>query len=105
MKPTICRIPAWGAMSLVAISLFSILAAGQQPATQIRTPRQTPLPPNPDFSKLEIQTLKVQGRIYLLAGGGGNITAQVGDEGVLLVDTGFEKMADKSMAAIRKLSD
>jgi hypothetical protein len=48
---------------------------------QIRTPRQTPLPVNPDFSKLEVQTLKVQGNIFLIAGAGGNIAVQVGDEG------------------------
>ena len=63
-----------------------------------------PLPLNPDFSKLEVQTLPVQGKIYLLGGAGGNIAVQVGDEGVLLVDTGFEKMSDKVLASIRKLS-
>ena len=35
----------------------------------------------------EIQTIPVQGNIYLLTGAGGNITVQVGDQGVLLVDT------------------
>ena len=72
---------------------------------QIRTPRQTPMPQNPDFSKLEIQTLPVQGKIYLLAGDGGNIAAQVGDDGILFVDTGFEKMSGKVLAAVRKLSN
>src|SRR6266704_4357646 len=72
---------------------------------QIRTPRQTPFPVNPDFSKLEVQTLKVQGNISLIAGAGGNIAVQIGDEGVLLVDTGYEKMTDKVLAAIRKLSN
>src|SRR2546430_8556385 len=80
------------------------MAAGFS-AQKIRTPRQTPFPVNPDFSKLEIQTLKVQGSIYLLAGAGGNIAAQVGDEGILLVDAGYEKMTDKVLAAIRKISN
>jgi glyoxylase-like metal-dependent hydrolase (beta-lactamase superfamily II) len=60
---------------------------------------------NPDFSKLEIQTLPVQGNIHLLAGAGGNIAVQVGDQGVLLVDTGYEKMSGKVLAAVRKLSN
>jgi len=72
---------------------------------QIKTPKQMPLPRTPDFSKLEIQTLKVQGNIHLLAGAGANIVAQVGDEGVLIVDTGFEQMSAKTLAAIRKLSN
>src|SRR5262245_54056504 len=82
-----------------------IAAIAQQPAQQIRTPRQAPLPANPDFSKLEIQTLKVQGNIYLLAGAGANIAVQAGDDGVLIVDSGFEKMSDKVLATIRKLSN
>jgi glyoxylase-like metal-dependent hydrolase (beta-lactamase superfamily II) len=53
----------------------------------------------------EIQTLKVQGNVYLLTGAGGNIAVQVGDVGVLVVDTGVAEMGDKVVAAIRRLSD
>jgi glyoxylase-like metal-dependent hydrolase (beta-lactamase superfamily II) len=38
-------------------------------------------------------------------GDGGNITVQVGKDGVMLVDTGFAPLAPKAMAEIRKLSD
>jgi glyoxylase-like metal-dependent hydrolase (beta-lactamase superfamily II) len=88
---------------VMASSIF--ISAQQQPAQQIRTPKQTRLPQNPDFSKLEVQTLKVQGNIYLLGGAGGNIAVQVGDQGVLMVDTGYEQMAPKVLAAIRKITD
>jgi cyclase len=53
----------------------------------------------------EIGVLKVQGNVYMLVGGGGNIAAQVGDDGVLLVDTGLEAMAPSVAAALAKLSD
>src|SRR5207253_1914248 len=53
----------------------------------------------------EIQTLKVQGNVYLLTGAGGNIAVQVGDAGVVVVDTGLAETGDKVIAAIRKLSD
>jgi glyoxylase-like metal-dependent hydrolase (beta-lactamase superfamily II) len=43
--------------------------------------------------------------VYLLAGAGGNIAAQIGPDSVLLVDTGYEQMASKVLAAVRKLSD
>jgi cyclase len=59
----------------------------------------------PDLSNTEIHTLKVQGNIYMLVGAGGNITLQVGDSGVLLVDTQYAPLSDKIVAAIRKLSD
>jgi len=63
---------------------------------------QTP-PPNP--GSVEIQTIHVQGNVYMLAGGGANVTVQVGNEGVLIVDTQSEQLAPKIVAAIRKLSD
>ncbi len=53
----------------------------------------------------EIHVLPVQGQIYMLVGDGGNVTVQVGKEGVLLVDTGLAAMSDKLLAEIRKLSD
>jgi len=53
----------------------------------------------------EVHTLHVQGNVYMLSGAGGNVTVQVGKEGVLVVDTGLPNMSDKVIAAIRKLSD
>jgi len=52
----------------------------------------------------EIHVLPVQGNVYMLVGAGGNITVQVGDDGVLLVDTGLAGTSDKVYAAIRTLS-
>jgi cyclase len=53
----------------------------------------------------EIHIVPVQGRVYMLAGAGANIAVQVGDDGILLVDTGAAAMSDKIVAAIRTLSD
>jgi glyoxylase-like metal-dependent hydrolase (beta-lactamase superfamily II) len=47
---------------------------------------------------------KVRGNVYMLSGAGGNITLQAGDDGVLLVDTGFSRMTDQVLAAIKQLS-
>ena len=49
--------------------------------------------------------MPVQGNVYMLVGDGANITVQVGDQGVLLVDTGLAKMSDNLQAAVRRLSD
>jgi len=53
----------------------------------------------------EIHIMPVQGNVYMLVGDGANITVQVGDQGVLLVDTGLAKMSDNLQAAVRRLSD
>jgi cyclase len=56
-------------------------------------------------SDATVHVMPVQANIYMLVGGGANITVQVGDEGVLLVDTGLPAMSDKVLAAVRTLSD
>ena len=46
----------------------------------------------------------MQGNISVLAGAGGNITVQVGRDGVLLVDSGVATMSEKVVEAVRNLS-
>ena len=58
-----------------------------------------------NFDNIEIHVLPVQGNVYMLVGAGGNITMQVGKEGVLLVDTMYAGLSDKVLAAIRTVSD
>jgi len=53
----------------------------------------------------EVDVLKVQGSVYMLVGAGGNITAQVGKDGVFLVNSGSGKMNEKVLAALKTLSD
>jgi cyclase len=52
----------------------------------------------------EVHVLPVQGNVYMLVGAGGNIAVQIGEEGVLVVDTGTAQMSEKVLAAIKKLS-
>src|SRR6476660_2080443 len=57
-----------------------------------------------NFDNVPIKVLPVQGNVYMLAGAGGNVTLQVGKEGVLVVDTEFGPLVPQIMAEIRKLS-
>jgi len=56
-----------------------------------------------DFSKVEIRTTRLTEGLYLLQGAGGNMTASVGPDGVLLVDDEYAALADKIRAALRGL--
>ena len=58
-----------------------------------------------NFDDIEIDVLHVQGNVYMLVGAGGNITLQVGREGVLIVDSMYPELADKVLGVIRELSD
>jgi cyclase len=53
----------------------------------------------------DLTTIHVQGNVYMLHGLGGNVAVQIGDTGVLVVNTGLQQNASKLIAAIRKLSD
>jgi cyclase len=53
----------------------------------------------------DLDVLHVQGNVWLIAGAGGNIAVDVGDMGVVVVDTGLEQNANKVVAAIRKLTE
>src|SRR4029453_10168323 len=48
--------------------------------------------------------LPVRGNVFMLVGGGGNIVASVGRDGVLLVDTGNAAMSDRVVAAVEALA-
>jgi cyclase len=51
-----------------------------------------------------VHVMHVQGRVYMLVGAGSNITVQLGDDAIVLVDTGVPQMSEKVLAAIRTLS-
>ena len=91
---------------LVAVALTAFVV-GQRVDTQQRTPSPAASQvPGPAWGNSgEIHELPVQGSVHLLVGAGGNIAVQIGDEGVLVVDTGMAQHAEKVLAAIRKLSD
>jgi glyoxylase-like metal-dependent hydrolase (beta-lactamase superfamily II) len=50
-----------------------------------------------------LEVLHIRGPIYFIAGAGANITASVGPDGVLLVDTGTGQMSDRVIAALDDL--
>jgi len=50
-----------------------------------------------------VEIVPVRGHIYMITGAGGNITASVGPDGVLLVDSGLAQMTDKVLAAVEEL--
>lgn len=61
----------------------------------------------PDFAGMELSTVHVSGNVYMIQrpGGGGNIGAYVGAEGVLLVDSLYPAFGEKIIAEVAKLSD
>ncbi len=53
----------------------------------------------------DVEVLPVQGDVYMIAGGGGNIAVQAGKQGVVLVDSKTPAISDKVLAALSKLTN
>jgi cyclase len=77
------------------------LIAGAAAILNIAPAQQNPAP---QMQSAELHTLHVQGNVYMIVGAGGNVTVQIGDDGILLVDSGLAANADKLLAEVRKLS-
>src|SRR5579872_1583065 len=74
---------------LAALLVAAVAPAGAQP---------------PDFSKAEIKTTDLGHQTYALMGPGGNITAVVGADGIILVDSEYAPLHDKVRAAVANFS-
>ena len=57
------------------------------------------------FESVPIEVWPVREDVYMLVGAGGNTTVQVGEDGVLVVDTKLAPAGGALLSAIRELSD
>lgn len=55
------------------------------------------------FAGVEIKTVPVAGRVYMIEGAGGNIGVSAGADGVLMVDSQFAPLAERILAAVKAL--
>lgn len=58
----------------------------------------------PDFSNVEIHSFHVQGNVWMIVAGPFNAALSIGNDGVLVVDTLVEPLADRFLAEIKKLA-
>jgi glyoxylase-like metal-dependent hydrolase (beta-lactamase superfamily II) len=75
-------------------------AAGKAPERKLETIARKPAAPVDN----EVHSFHVQGNVWMLTGGGVNAAVQIGDEGVLVVDTMTAALSDKLVAEIKKLA-
>lgn len=78
---------------MLLLAWVVIAAAGQNPGNQ--------------FDGVALTTTHVAGKVYMVQrpGGGGNVGAFVGPDGVLLVDSLFAPLAERLVAAVRQVTD
>jgi cyclase len=59
----------------------------------------------PSYDDGKVEVIPVQGNVHLIAGSGANITVQIDQDGVLVVDSSVAAMSEKVISAIRTISD
>jgi glyoxylase-like metal-dependent hydrolase (beta-lactamase superfamily II) len=84
-----------GRLLLAAAALAMSLIAAPL-AQQARTPAAPAAP--------AVRSLHVQGNVWMISAGVVNVVVQIGDQGVLLVDSGTEAAADAILAEVRRLA-
>jgi len=86
--------------------MLALAAAAVVPVSAQKSPLMKALTEEwPEIVKVDgIEIVHVQKNIYMLVGGGANVTVQIGDEGVFLVDAGGPGQGDKIVAAVRHLT-
>lgn len=83
-------------MTRPLISVFGLLSFAPLPM-----PAQQP---QPDWEKVQIKLEKLDDRVYLVQGFGGNIGAYAGDDGIVLIDAEQVQLGPKIEAAMKTVS-
>ena len=93
----------WAGAESTYPEYMSKIAAGSYPKPASNAVAVRPAVPA-NAAQSDIKIFHVQGNVYMLYGAGANVAVQIGDEGVVVVDTGSATNRDKVLAAIRQLS-
>ena len=89
------RFVAGVTVALLVLPL-SVTRAAAPPRTSAAAPAAAPAP--------ALRSMHVAGNIWMIVGQGGNVTVQIGEAGVLVVDTQFAAGADALIAEIARIS-
>jgi cyclase len=89
----------FGAIAIVAALVVNPARAQEDPTVRALSEKW------PEIVKIDgIEIVPVQKNVYMLVGGGANVTLQIGEEGAMLVDAGSAGNAEKLIAAVRNLT-
>jgi cyclase len=80
--------------------MSQLSVSGGPPVSRHSAPRVA----QPEVKAPEVRSMHVKGKVWVITGAGATITVQVGDEGVLLVDSGVAAASDAVRREIDKLA-
>lgn len=100
------RVSRAGGAALLATLLCGAATCAAAAAKHASAPASTPPGSTSPSVGQKAEIVPVQHGIYMIyAGAGGNVTIQVGNQGVVVVDAAVAEVSDKVLAAIRSITD
>ncbi len=85
------------------IALVIVLGAGY--TTLGLNAQQRPAAPAATAAPAGIETIQIKPNFYVIFGGGANVSVQIGDDGIVLVDSGSAATAENVLAAVKAISN
>ena len=85
-----------GSAAFAAVALAVTLAVSQPSQGQVAQPRP---------SGAALETIQIRSNVYAIFGAGSNIVMEVGEDGVILVDSGPAATADKVVQAVKAITN
>ena len=79
------------------IALVIVVAGGH-------SAHSLPAQPRPAAAQGALETIQIRANVYVIFGAGGNIAVHVGEDGLILVDSGSTAMADTVLDAVKAIS-
>jgi len=80
---------------------MAVVAAGGTSSDRVLA-QQRPAARAVDSGTLD--TIQIRQNVWVIFGAGGNVTVHLGEDGVILVDSGSEAMAEKTLEAVRAIT-
>jgi glyoxylase-like metal-dependent hydrolase (beta-lactamase superfamily II) len=105
LRPRIIVIPALASFASPWILALMLVIGGQWGRGVMAAQRgAAPPPQRPAAQATGLETIQIRPNVYVIFGAGANITVHLGEDGVILVDSGTDANADKALAAVKAIT-
>ena len=83
---------------IVLLSVLALVVAGHVGGQALRAQQ------HPSTITAGLETIQIRPNVYVIFGAGANVTVHVGEDGLVLVDSGSTEMADTLLKAVKSIS-
>jgi glyoxylase-like metal-dependent hydrolase (beta-lactamase superfamily II) len=80
------------------LSALVLVLGGRDAAPPLRAQQ------HPSTSRAGLETIQIRPNVYVIFGAGANVTVHVGEDGLVLVDSGSTDMADRLLETVKSIS-